>query len=85
MSKTFINIVNKLDHLICNENTGSAQDLARKMRLSTRCVYNYINIMRKNGAPIIYSRSRKSFIYQESGNFYFGFSQLTEVNSAINQ
>ncbi|HLD53777.1 MAG TPA: HTH domain-containing protein [Sediminibacterium sp.] len=84
MSKNFICTVKKLDHLICNANTGSAQDLARKMRLSTRCIYNYINIMKTNGAPIIYNRSRKSFIYQKSGNFYFGFSQLTEVNSAIN-
>lgn len=85
MSKSFITTVKKLDHLICSKNTGSAQELARKLRLSTRCIYNYINIMKLYGAPIVYSRSRKSFVYLESGNFYFGFSQLSEENLLINE
>lgn len=76
MSRKFMLTIKKLDHLICCENTGSAFDLAKKLRVSPRCIYNYINIMKLNGAPIVYNRKRRSFIYRVYGNFYFGFSQV---------
>ena len=78
MSKKFIESVKKLDHLILMESTGSAQDLAKKMRVSTRCIYNYINIMRHAGAPIVYIRKRKTFLYLQDGSFHFGFVKGTE-------
>ena len=73
MSRAFIESVNKLDHLICQKSTGTPTELARKMKVSTRCVHNYISFMKKKGAPITYNRKRKSYIYSESGMFYFGF------------
>ncbi|MES2372926.1 MAG: HTH domain-containing protein [Bacteroidota bacterium] len=80
MSKKFIEAVKKLDHLIHMERTGSAQDLARKMRVSTRCIYNYIGIMRNTGAPIVYNRKKKTFVYLQDGVFHFGFVKVTEID-----
>jgi hypothetical protein len=73
MSKKFFLHVKKLDALISRESTGSPAELAIKMRVSVRCVYNYIWLMREQGAPIIYNRKKKSFSYIEPGHFYFEF------------
>ncbi len=80
MSKKFLDSVQKLDHLICHEKTGSVKDLATKMRLSPRSVYNYIALMKSKGAPIYYSRTKRSFLYRENGNFCFGFLRPEEDN-----
>jgi predicted DNA-binding transcriptional regulator YafY len=73
MSKKFIQTVKKIDDLIGLEKTGSARELANKMRVSIRCVYNYIKLMKLRGAPIEYNRKKKTFVYIENGKFYFEF------------
>jgi predicted DNA-binding transcriptional regulator YafY len=85
MTKKFIEAVKKLDHLIHMQRTGSAQDLARKMRVSTRCIYNYIGIMRNTGAPIVYNRKKKTFVYLQDGAFHFGFVKVTETELEENK
>lgn len=78
MSKKFIQSVKKIDYLISIQNTGSAKDLALKMRVSVRCIYNYIGLMKLRGAPIIYNRKKKSFSYIVNGKFYVEFVKETE-------
>jgi len=80
MSKKFLLKVDKIDSLIRAGNTGSPKDLAKKMRLSLRCVYNYIALMRSRGAPIEYNRKLKTFYYCIDGKFLFGFVNETEDN-----
>lgn len=84
MSGKFIEGLKKLDHLIQCESTGTPGELAQKMRISVRCVYNYISLMKKKGAPISYNRKKRSFFYYECGAFHFGFVRETEDYNTTN-
>lgn len=73
MSKSFINKLERLDYLIRTKSTGSPAELARKLNLSERCAYNYLDLLKRQGAPISYCRKRNSYYYEESGRFHFVF------------
>lgn len=65
--------IKRIDALIQQENTGSPADLAETLALSESMVYNYLNFMKQAGAPIEYSKRRKTYFYQECGGFNFEF------------
>lgn len=73
MSKNIINRLERLDYLIRIKATGTPTELARKLNLSERCAYNYIDLLRQMGAPINYDRKRSSYYYEEHGRFHFNF------------
>lgn len=54
------------------EQTGSPNELASKLDISIRTVYNYIAFMKKEmKAPIIYDFQRLSYVYEEECEFNF--------------
>lgn len=65
--------LSRLDQLISNMNTGTPSELSKKMKVSERCVRNYITILKSLGAPIQYSNASKSYFYKSKGYFNFGF------------
>jgi biotin operon repressor len=69
-----IQILQKLDYLIRYQKTGSPEELARKFRLSEKCMRTHINILRQLGAPIFFDRKRKSYCYSKEGFFSFTFT-----------
>jgi hypothetical protein len=73
MSGLFLEKIKGFDHLIYIKSTGTPSELATKMRISVRCVNKYISLMKKNGAPIIYSRKRRTYLYHNGGRFYCEF------------
>ena len=73
MSGLFFERIRGFDHLINKKSTGTPSELATKMRTSVRCVHKYISLMKKNGAPIIYSRKRRTYLYHKDGRFYCEF------------
>jgi transcriptional antiterminator len=57
-----------LIHLIEKERTGTPKELARRLELSERMVYNYVGVLRKDlNAPIVYNRFRQTYQFHEPG------------------
>lgn len=67
-----------LDNLIRLKATGDPRTLARKLNISLRAVYDYINMLKSLGAPIEYNRHKSTYFYGEQGRFYFKFIKTDE-------
>jgi hypothetical protein len=67
-----IRIIIQLDNLIVNEVTGSPKQLASRLSVTERTVYNYISFMKKAlNAPIVYDYHRMSYVYNNDCEFKF--------------
>lgn len=80
----YVNRLQKLDRLIRLKATGNPKELAKKLGLSERIIYEYINTMKEMDAPIRYSFTYRSYVYTEEGNFNLGFKVVSEYPSKIN-
>ncbi len=55
-----------------NEMTGSPKQLASKLAITERSVYNYIAFMKRElKAPIVYNYQRLSYVYNDEWDFKF--------------
>jgi hypothetical protein len=55
-----------------NEMTGSPKQLASKLAITERSVYNYIAFMKRElKAPIVYNYQRLSYVYNDNWEFKF--------------
>jgi predicted DNA-binding transcriptional regulator YafY len=81
----FINKILRINTLVKLRATGSPHELAGKLGISERSVYEYINDMKELGAPIAFSYSHNSYIYYEDGELLIGFSDelLKEEDETI--
>lgn len=71
-----IRIIIRIDALIVKEQTGSPKQLAVKLAITERSVYNYIAFMKKEmKAPISYNSLRVSYIYTDSCDFNFNINK----------
>lgn len=61
-----IHRLNRLHQLIKMCNTGSPDELAQKLHISKRHLYNVLDELRALGAKIDYSRSDYTFHYTNS-------------------
>ena len=61
-----IHRLNRLHQLIKMCNTGSPDELAQKLHISKRHLYNVLDNLRALGAKIDYSRSDSTFYYATS-------------------
>jgi len=67
-----IRIIIRIDNLIMNEMTGSPKQLASKLAITERSVYNYIAFMKRElKAPIVYNYQRLSYVYNDNWEFKF--------------
>jgi len=73
MQKEIFQRLNRIDHLIRIKGTGTPGELAEKIGMSERSMYEYIRLMKEFGAPVVYSRARKSYYYLEDGSFTIRF------------
>lgn len=78
--------IERIDQLIRIKGTGTADQLAEKLGISRRSVFNLLNEMKEKGAPIKYDQYRGSYYYDEEGYFkiaiYFKRKQtLNTVNN----
>jgi biotin operon repressor len=53
----------RIDAIINRKGTGTAQELAERLGISRRSVFNYLDKLRCYGAEIDYCPVRKSFFY----------------------
>ncbi len=68
--------IERVDALIRRKATGTPGQLAHKLHLSERQVYNMINLMKDMGAPIFFCSFRKSYCYEFEVEFKLGFFEL---------
>ncbi|MDD3721158.1 MAG: hypothetical protein PHW92_01540 [Lutibacter sp.] len=59
----------KINHLIKKECTGSPEDFAQNLGISRGHLYRLINVLNDYGSSIAYSRKLNSFYYQQPFNF----------------
>lgn len=72
--KNYLLRIQQLDRLIRLRRTGTPAELAERLGLSESSLYNYLNYMRESGAPILYSKKRKTYYYLYQVQFTYGFS-----------
>lgn len=75
MPKYYFNRLDHLNSLIKKRATGNPEQLAQKLNISERTVFEYIEILRSLGADIKYNRDRMSYYYTNDGTFDFRFKQ----------
>lgn len=67
-----IRIIIRIDALISKEMTGSPKELASKLLISERSVYNYIAFMKfELQAPIQYNYHKMTYVYHKPWEFKF--------------
>ncbi|MFY0599697.1 MAG: helix-turn-helix domain-containing protein [Cyclobacteriaceae bacterium] len=62
-----------LNKLISEENTGTPKELAKRLGVSERQLYNLIDILRGEGVKITYSKKIKSYSYSEISSVQISF------------
>lgn len=71
MSKTFkqISRIERLDDLIRRKSTGTPAELASKMGVSKRSIYDLMDELRAHGAIIQYNKFSRTYYYLEDFAF----------------
>lgn len=73
MQKEIFERLDRIDQLIRIKCTGTPAQLADKIGLSERSMYEYIRLMKEFGAPVVYSREKQSYCYLQDGRFIVRF------------
>jgi predicted DNA-binding transcriptional regulator YafY len=76
MPRNFINRFQTIDRLIQRKATGTSEQLAEKIGVSRRTIFEYISVMKETGAPIYFSKIKKSYCYEEEGSFNISFIRV---------
>ena len=71
--KSLLHRLIRLDHLIAHKSTGKPADCANKIGISERSLYDYLKILKDMGAPVKFSRDRRTYFYSEGGHFHISF------------
>lgn len=82
MSKRYLNRLESIDRLIRTKATGSPQQLADRLQISVSLLYALIATMKEMGAPIGYSKIKRSYYYEGLGGFDFRFRYLEQYDAA---
>lgn len=80
--QSYLYAMRKLHQVISAGQTGTPEQLAEWLGVSVSTLYNYLNIMKDVGAPIIYDRKAKTYRYQVPVDFVFGFKYSDHADAA---
>lgn len=82
-----IRLIERVDGLIRRKATGNPSQLAGRLNISERSLYNLINLMKEMEAPVAYCRTMESFYYEYEVDFTVGFiknhSQIIRHNGGM--
>jgi transcriptional antiterminator len=74
-----ISKIKNLIHLIEKERTGTPKELANRLELSERMVYNYVDVLKKElKAPVVYNRTKQTYQYNEQGKLRWEWNSNME-------
>jgi predicted DNA-binding transcriptional regulator YafY len=79
MQKDILQRLTRIDYLIRIKGTGTPVQLADKLGLSERSVYEYLNLMREFGAPIKFDAYRETYYYEKEGHFFVSFQSFPDL------
>lgn len=65
--------IEQIDQLIRQKATGRPAQLAEKVGVKERTIYEYLEMMRELGAEISYCRNSQSYYYIKCVYFKYGF------------
>lgn len=68
-----------LDRLIKRKATGNQETFAHKAGMSRSLLNLYLSEMKEMGFPIVYSKERNTYFYQEEGNMVTSLFEKTEM------
>lgn len=74
-----ISTIERVDQLIRLKATGAPNDLANRLGVSRRCLFNIIKVMKEMEAPIKFCNSRQSYYYERECKLAFGFIENKKV------
>jgi hypothetical protein len=78
-----VRVIVHFDELIRRGYRGGAMDYARRLGLSRGSFFRLLTNLRCDfQAPVLYSKSRQCYEYQQNGSLHFGF-QLGEGKSSV--
>lgn len=63
--------IKRIHVLIRRKSTGSPEELAERLNISRASIFRYIKELKEMGAPVFYSRDRKSYIYERAFELEF--------------
>ena len=73
-------IIKKIHSMILSKSTGKPKELALKLNVSERTIYNYIHFMRSElKAPIKYNRIKGTYLYDTKCNINFIHKERVSV------
>jgi predicted DNA-binding transcriptional regulator YafY len=78
MLRKYLNRLEYLDYLIGIRGTGSPKNLAKRFQISERSIYCYIEVLKNLGAPVKYSKHKKTYYYVTDGHVSIKFFEKKE-------
>ncbi len=69
MLKQYLERLQTIDRLIRIKGTGTPKQLANRLNISERSLYEFLGLMKDLGAPISYSKQKQSYYYEWDGRF----------------
>ncbi|MBN2681471.1 MAG: HTH domain-containing protein [Bacteroidales bacterium] len=69
--------IRRIDHLIQTKATGAPVDLAKKLGVSERTVYELIKFIKHEmSAPVKYSRIQRTYYFEREGKLICGWNEM---------
>jgi biotin operon repressor len=66
--------IKKINRLIKSANTGSPKELAEELGISESHLYRCIEELQEMGIPILYSRARRTYYYENNAELSLTYS-----------
>ncbi len=82
MALHFFTRLELADFLISRRSTGRPSKLAKRLGISERTLYDFLEMMKDLGAPICYCKQSESYYYKEKGCFHVRFRKQVSAESA---
>ena len=73
----------KIHQLIKKRNTGSPNELANRLKISRRQLYNVIEYLKEIEAPLIFSRKNNTFYYEHEFDLLINVNVQVMVNEEL--
>ena len=64
----YLERISMMHKLVSRQKTGTPDEFARQLGVSRTSLYELIDEMRSRGAPILYSKSARTFFYRQPYN-----------------
>ena len=61
----YLERISMMHKLVSRQKTGTPEEFARQLGVSRSSLYELIDELRSRGAPIVYSKSAKTFLYRD--------------------